>query len=317
MRRLKDKFWAWLLSYKHGMAGRRTILSRVIDWVFFPRDCIVAVRGYRLKFGRAPDLFRPQLFNECLQRRKLFERDPRFTVLADKLAVRKHVAEKVGEKYLTKIYWTGTDLLAARQSDLPKRFVVKANHSTRTNLIVDDLDRFLWSEAAAVTRAWLLRDLSFATGEWHYRWIPPKLFIEEYLESRPGSTSLTDYKFFVFHGQVRAVQVIDDRFGNKRSYILDPQLYPIQIGGVATAGLPDDLPRPQKMDEMIDVAERLSVPDLAFQRVDLYEVSGRVIFGEITFVPTAGIKQWEPNKLDNYFGQLFLSAGHASGKGCH
>lgn len=309
MRRLKDKFWNWLFHYKHGMAGRRTPLSRVMDFVFFPRDCVVAVRGYRRTFGRTPDLFRPQLFNECLQRRKLFERDPRFTILADKLAVRKHVAEKVGDKYLTKIYWTGTDLLSARQFALPKRFVVKANHSTRTNLIVSNAEEFSWADAAAITQKWLTRDLSFATAEWHYRWIPPTIFIEEYLEARPGTTSLTDYKFFVFHGRTRAVQVIYDRFGDKVSYLLDPALQPIEVGARATTPLPVEKPRATRLGEMIEVAERLALSDIAFQRVDLYEVSGRVIFGEITFVPTAGLKQWDPPDVDEYFGRMYLGAG--------
>ncbi|MFU8832213.1 MAG: ATP-grasp fold amidoligase family protein [Wenzhouxiangella sp.] len=313
MRRIKDKFWAWLLSYKHRIAGRRTLLARVIDWAFFPRDYLVAVRGYWRKFGRLPNISRPRSFNECVQRRKLFERDPRFTVLADKLAVRKHVAERVGEAYLTKVYWTGTDLMAARRVDLPSRFVVKSNHSTATNLIITDADDFSWPYAAGITRDWLLRDLSFALAEWHYRWIPPLLYIEEYLEPRPGSTSLTDYKFFVFHGKARFLRIIDDRLGGKRSFGLDMRLQPIRIGNHVTAPLPGDMPRPRKLDEMIEVAERISLPDLAFQRVDLYEVSGRVVFGEMTFTPAAGLmKDWEPKELHEYLGALSTVADSLS-----
>ena len=47
------------------------------------------------------------------------------------------------------------------------------------------------------------------------------------------------------------------------------------------------LPRPKQLDEMIQVARDLS-KGFPFVRVDLYEVDGRIYFGEMTFTPTGG-----------------------------
>ena len=47
------------------------------------------------------------------------------------------------------------------------------------------------------------------------------------------------------------------------------------------------VPRPDNLDEMLSVAERLSqgFPEL---RVDLYNVQGRIYFGELTFTSQGG-----------------------------
>ena len=46
--------------------------------------------------------------------------------------------------------------------------------------------------------------------------------------------------------------------------------------------------KPARLTEMLRVAEKLSEP-FPFVRVDLYEHDGKVVFGELTFTPGAGI----------------------------
>ncbi|MEI9985067.1 MAG: hypothetical protein WDN69_18865 [Aliidongia sp.] len=55
---------------------------------------------YRQKFGAYPDVIRPKGFNEKIQARKIFDRRPILTVMADKVAVRDYVAERVGREVL-------------------------------------------------------------------------------------------------------------------------------------------------------------------------------------------------------------------------
>ena len=51
---------------------------------------------------------------------------------------------------------------------------------------------------------------------------------------------------------------------------------------------PCDVSKPTCLVEMIKIAEILS-HGFSYVRVDLYEISGRVYFGEMTFTPGGGI----------------------------
>ena len=62
-------------------------------------------------------------------------------------------------------------------------------------------------------------------------------------------------------------------------------------------------PKPACLNEMFSIAAKLS-EGIPFVRVDLYEVDGKVYFGEMTFYPDSG---FDPNYLpetDKYFGDL-------------
>ena len=52
---------------------------------------------------------------------------------------------------------------------------------------------------------------------------------------------------------------------------------------------------------MVDVARALS-QNLPFARVDLYNVDGKVIFGEITLFPTSGFGRFTDDEWDLLLG---------------
>ena len=54
---------------------------------------------------------------------------------------------------------------------------------------------------------------------------------------------------------------------------------------------------------MITVAEKLS-KDIPFVRVDLYEINGKVYFGELTFYPSSGFEGFEPEEWDKKLGDM-------------
>ena len=53
---------------------------------------------------------------------------------------------------------------------------------------------------------------------------------------------------------------------------------------------------------MIGVAERLGA-DTDFVRVDLYDVDGRVVFGELTSFPAGGDSPFDPESFNEEFGR--------------
>ena len=55
---------------------------------------------------------------------------------------------------------------------------------------------------------------------------------------------------------------------------------------------------------MLEIARRLS-EDFPFVRVDLYNVDGKLYFGELTFYPWTGYVQFTPDEFDFELGDYF------------
>jgi hypothetical protein len=270
----------------------------VIDALLWPSDAVIACRGYHRSFGSMPRLLRPQTFNEKLQHGKLFRRKRLHTVLADKIAVRSYVGERVGEAVLTRLYWTGVDLRSAPRDSLPQKFVIKANHTSGMNLIVEDRDALDWARAYRETDAWLHVDYSTCGAEYQYRWIAPRLLIEELLVDVHGGAPC-DYKFFCLHGRVECVQIDLDRYTNHTRAFVDRGFGRMELG-LLYPRYDAALVRPNCFEQMVDIAEKLSEGE-PFARVDLYDV-GRPVFGEITLHPGAGTEKFDPPGYDLTLG---------------
>lgn len=280
---------------------RRSALGRhLVDLVLWPSDCSKVRWEFFKVFRRSPRLLAPRTFNEYLQASKLFRRRPSYVRFADKIAVREYVAARIGPQYLTRLYWTGTDLTAAAGLSLPPRFVVKANQGSGTNLIVTNAARFDWAEAARQAAGWLRHDHSVYFAEWQYRWVPPALLIEEFLEGPGGSVPL-DYKFFCFRGRVQFVQVDFGRFGRHTRSLYDREFRLLPVG-LHYPRHPDAADPPANFALMRRLAEQLSAGE-PFLRVDLYDV-GRPVFGELTLHPGAGLERFDPPEWDLAVGRL-------------
>ncbi|HET7058583.1 MAG TPA: ATP-grasp fold amidoligase family protein, partial [Nitrospiraceae bacterium] len=104
------------------------------------------LRRYARIHGKPLNLTNPRTFTEKLFWRMITwnrgDMPPRFRQLADKYAVRAHVAKTVGEKYLTKLLWHGNDPRAIPFERLPVEYVVKPNHAAGQVIIVrGEVDR--------------------------------------------------------------------------------------------------------------------------------------------------------------------------------
>lgn len=225
---------------------------------------------------------------------------------ADKVAVRGYVAAVAPECELVPLLATTRDVRTLDPSTLPRQFVVKASHASGGVLLVaewapagrptptpaDGLvrtavhpDRLDWRQLCATTDAWLRTPYTGPLGEWAYSQVEPTLLVEELLAGADGRAP-TDYKLLVFHGRCRAVEVAAGRFGDYCELTFTPAWELIEDG-------PDDrrlaegvLP-PDSLPAMVAIAERLGA-ETDFVRVDLYEVDGRVVFGELTNYPGGG-----------------------------
>lgn len=297
---LRDKLReTWLHGLVDQYRGiRRRVMRRSEGEAFLLR------RYFRIH-GKPLNLTNPQTFTE-----KLFWRmvtwnrgrmNPRFTQLADKYAVRAHVASTVGEGYLTDLLWHGDNPRAIPFDRLPAEYVIKPNHAAGQVLIVrGEVDR---DEIIRTVSSWLASNYYWNGREYQYYGIKPRIVIEEYLKDQDGNPPF-NYKCYCFNGVPDQILV--------RSHIQDTtqDIWPIFD---TTWNLLDVtykeqcvarpwLPKPANLDEMLALAAKLSV-GFGYVRVDLYNVSGRIYFGELTFTPAAGIIKYDPEFWDLQLGE--------------
>ena len=65
----------------------------------------------------------------------------------------------------------------------------------------------------------------------------------------------------------------------------------------------EDYKKPENLSRMIEIARILS-QDFPFVRVDLYNIHGKIYFGELTFYPWSGYVKFNPFEFDEKLGQL-------------
>jgi hypothetical protein len=257
-------------------------------------------RLYRRKFGRLPDLERPNGFNEKILAKILGDRRSYLTLFADKLRVRDYARRVAPGLQLPQLYWWSDRAETLPFNDLPHAFVLKANHGSGWNLLVEDKNRMVRADLVQLARKWLRADFTIVGREWAYRNVRRAAYAEELLRSEAGALP-PDYKLFVFRGKVRVVQVDRDRFGRHTQVLYDERWN--RIDGTVAAAPGEPAPPPASLAAMLDAAERLSA-NVDFVRVDLYEIAGRPYFGELTSSPNKGLSPFRPPALDAWFGSL-------------
>lgn len=63
------------------------------------------------------------------------------------------------------------------------------------------------------------------------------------------------------------------------------------------------LDKPQNFEEMLKIAENLSKP-FPCVRVDLYNIEGKIYFGEMTFTSMGGMMIYFTDKFQNFAGDM-------------
>lgn len=259
---------------------------------------------YRLKMGKKLNLVSPKTMNEKLQWLKLNNREPELTVMADKVKVKEYVAKIIGEEHIipTLGVWNHFDEILIDK--LPSQFVLKTNHSGGSTgvVICKNKEEINWKLVRRKLEKSLKSDISYTLGEWPYRNIERKILAETFM-----GDDLIDYKFYCFNGHADVVLMCLERStGHPKFYFFDRdwQLRRLNIRGKEA---PKDftLPKPEGMDEMFQMASKLSA-GIPFVRVDLYYINGRIYFGEMTFFPASGFDRNRLPEADYYFGDKII-----------
>lgn len=298
---LKSSFKAALNRFLHGVK-------------YFLPDRLFLFLSHRRRIGRFPDLKDPKTFNEIILDRCLHP-DPRWTALADKLAVREYVKEKIGEKHLIPLIAAPDVFTREVFESLPDSFVMKANHGCAFVKVVWDKSQTSFDELSRLANQWLAVDFYRASRERHYRAIVPRIYFEQILVDRNGKIP-ADIKMNVFgngpDGPVIYTGIISDRFGAPRHDLYDDKWKRLDIALGEYPQSVADIPRPSNWEQLVDVATRLT-EGLGYVRVDLYTPDDEIYFGELTFTPGAGVFPFSPDRHDHEWGRLIRTLAGPQG----
>lgn len=269
---------------------------------------------YRYVFKKSLDLKNPRDLNEKILWAKLYSDTTRWTELADKRQVRDYV-EKLGlGDILVKLYATWYKTEDINWDILPDKFIIKANNGDGkgTNKIIDKTKITPPEKEKIVSMVdeWLHRkNIGALHAEPQYKDMKPCVVVEEVLPLEKGATSLTDYKMWCFNGKCYYTFVCNERNANGNSahvmtYDMDWNAHPEFSVFNSDYLRGDIIPKPKNFDKMVEIAEKLSksFPEL---RVDLYNIDGKIYFGELTFTSQGGFMDYFTPEFNKMLGEKF------------
>ncbi|TLF48579.1 glycosyltransferase [Halomonas urmiana] len=258
-----------------------------------------------------PNFKQPSTYNEKINFRKRHYASELFVLCSDKVKVKEYVAEKLGDEIVIDTLYVGESLAPEQLRSLIEEqgaVVVKPNHNSGAVFILErDASDAQLREACDTVTAQLRKDYGTTKREPWYSDIAPRLLVERKLPVKPGEAAL-DYKFHVFQqgkGQAPVVilHVDFDRFTNhSRSYFTEAlEWLPFSV---KYPSIYQRIERPENYATMLEIARTLAEP-FSYVRVDLYNLQGRIFFGEMTFAHESGFGVFTSRAYDLWMGNLW------------
>lgn len=268
------------------------------------RDAVYSIKRYLKVFKKWPNLFYPQTFNEHILHKKLFDRRPLLTQIADKYGVRAYVTERIGTEYLNELFFVTANPEEIDFDQLPEQFSIKATHGSGYNMFVSDKHAIDKHKLIKTCQEWMSKDYYKRGREWCYKNIPRRIIVEGLIKGDKGR-GLTEYKFYCFGGIPTYVTAHKDRFTNykRTAYDMEWNKQPIIDKNQIVSW---DAPKPPNLEELIFVSSKLS-HGLDFIRIDLYNDDTKIIFGEMTNYPDNGYRVFNPPQYDLIYGQAWTT----------
>ena len=273
-------------------------IALMVPWAFTDK-CFLEIL-FRSRVGYKLNLKNPTTFNEKLQWIKLYDHNPLYTTMVDKYAVKKFVADIIGEEYIIRTLGVWDKPEDIDWNSLPNQFVLKCTHDSGGLVICKDKALLNKDKAIEKLSKSLKYNFYLAAREWPYKNVPRRIIAEEYKEDEFGE--LRDYKFFCFNGEVKTLFIATDRQSREEPYFdffdADFNHLDLRHGHPNAPALPQ---KPRSFEKMKELAAKLS-KGMAEARIDFYDVNGHPYFGEITLFHHTGMVPFEPKKWDEIFG---------------
>jgi hypothetical protein len=264
---------------------------------------------YFVSHRRIANFRNPTRFTEMLQIMKLTSNKYPIEIEADKFLVRIYIERLIGSEFLIPLLFVANDINDLVDFIPTESCVIKPTHSSGNYLIIRNPANFNLFHYKNRFKIWLSREFLYEGYEVHYKYIKPRLLVEKLLLD--NDMLPTDFKFHCFHGKIEFIYISYDREGVNLRQILDIDWNVLPFGIQKKSkkinehfGLNGPLiSKPINFDKMCEIALKLA-QDRPYVRVDLFNVKGKIYFGELTHYHSSGFYAFKPDSYDNYYGKI-------------
>ena len=280
-------------------------ILRALSWV---PDSLMLRLQYRIQMGFWPNFGNPKRYTEKIQLYKMKYRNPVMHQCVDKYEVRKFVESKGLGHILNELYGVYDHPEDIDFNKLPNQFVVKTTTGGggQNVIIVRDKSKENLDSLRSKMTLWSSNNNlgALAGREWAYNNCKTRIIVEKLLADDLSGCNLSDYKMMFFNGEFRSLWVDRDRYTNHRRGFWDEHLNFLTDVSSDHDTFDKAPSLPSNIKEMIAVGKKLS-EDFPYARIDLYNIQGKIVFGEVTFYPWSGYVKFRPDEFDFRLGAYF------------
>lgn len=263
-------------------------------------------KEFEIRNGYKPDFENPKTLSEkiwwLLKNEKIAEK----TRLADKAEAKEWAKQLIGEEHITKTFGVWERVEDIDFNSLPEKFVIKATHGCRMNITVTNKKVFLENYLEKTKKCadkWLKTNYYYYHGELQYKGIKPRILAEEYTENKDNKKR-TDFQIHCFNGEPLYIEHNHFENGTCDCLFYDTDCKKTDFY-IAKEKKEIELKKPDNLELMLNMARKLS-KDFKYARVDLRDCKDRIVFGEITFSPMAGVLCFTPREYNLKLGEKII-----------
>lgn len=252
------------------------------------------------------DINNPIGFREKLQARRI-NYTKLMEICADKDKVRDYVKSKIGEKYLIPQYFCKSKVTKGDIKKLPNSFILKTSNGSGTNILIKDKEKESIRDIVKLINFYTKIQYGYIWGEFHYNKIPITIVAEKLILDKNGNIP-DDLKVHCFDDGKKKRKIIECHYkidGKNYKNMYDENWKNLNyVFGFKSDGR--KIKKPENIKEILNICDKLS-EDTNYVRVDLYNVNGKIYFGELTFIPGAGYSHFNPESANELWGSYMGS----------
>ena len=198
---------------------------------------------------------------------------------SDKILLHEYSIKKLGKDICNEILKIYDNSEQINLNELPEKFIIKTNHGSGFNILVDNKTNLNISEMKKKLSKWMKIDYGKFGTEFHYSFIKKKIFVEKFI-----GFNLKNYKFLCYNGKPKYVYVSLKENEIKYRNFFDMNWNSLNFTCLSKPHPTYQYSKPKFFELMKEYSKKLS-SDFKFVRVDLYELENEVRLGELTFIP--------------------------------
>ncbi len=288
-----------MIDYKKIIKDQELRLKIINRLAFIPTPIYLKL-VYWIKTGKRLELDNPIGFCDKLNWLKLHNINDTYTNFVDKIEVRNIVNKIIGEDICFPILGHWEKFEDIDFSTLPNKFVLKCNHDSASVTVVKDKSSLNLKKLKKFYNGRLKISPYNMGREYPYKNVKPRILAEQYM-TPDGENDINDYKFFCFHGEPKIMFIATDRSTDVKFDFFDMDFNHLPIYNIHPNS-EKEIKKPHLFDEMKALAAKLS-KNIPFVRIDLYEIKGKIYFGEYTFFHGGGFWPFYPEEWENKLGE--------------